>query len=163
MKTIATARVRLRPMERSDLRVLHGFYADPELMRFITGRPRTPWETRSRLRKDLRHHREFGFGLCIAEWREDGTVIGRCGLEPVQGPAGLEGEAAWMFAKRWWGRGLASEVGAALISSGLDDLGLSRVFAVAHIENAPSIRVMKKLGMREVEQRGDELVYEIRR
>ena len=87
-------------------------------MKFITGRARGPLETRARLMKDLKHHRDHGFGLCIVEWRDTGEVIGRCGLEPRPRRNGMEGELAWMFAQPWWGRGLATEAGAALIPFG---------------------------------------------
>ncbi|MGI9627834.1 MAG: GNAT family N-acetyltransferase [Longimicrobiales bacterium] len=161
MDIISTPRLRLRPIERSDLRALHALYADPELMRFITGKARTPWETRERLNKDLSHHDHFGFGLCIAEWHEDHRAIGRCGLEPVITSAGLEGEAAWMFAKPWWGLGLAAEAGEALLSYGLGVLGLSRIFAVADKRNAASIRVMQKLGMSPTDDQGNDVVFEL--
>jgi ribosomal-protein-alanine N-acetyltransferase len=129
-------------------------------MRWITGYPRTPRQTAARLRKDLGHHREYGFGLCLALWAEDGRVIGRCGLEPVPTADGLEGEAAWMFARRWWGRGLATEAGRALIDFGLHDLRLRRVFAEADRRNPASLAVMRKLGMRRVGERGDTRIYE---
>lgn len=162
MNAISTARLRMRPMERRDLRALQSLYGDPELMRFITGRARTPLETRARLKKDLGHHRDFGFGLCIAEWRPSNEVIGRCGVEPHPGPQGLEGELAWMFARPWWGLGLATEAGAALIDYALSELDLHRVFATAHRLNSPSIRVMEKLGMTLGNEVDAEVEYEVR-
>ena len=160
MNSIRTRRLILRPLRRTDLRAIHHLYADPELMRYITGHARTPSQTAARLRKDLRHHREHGFGLCLALWAEDGRPIGRCGLEPVPAAHGLEGEAAWMFAREWWGRGLATEAGRALITFGLDELGLQRVYAEADRRNPASLAVMRKIGMRPAGERGDTLIYE---
>lgn len=161
MDTIITQRLRIRPIARTDLRALQSLYGEPELMKYITGKPRRPHETRARLKKDLRLHRDFGFGLCIVEWLETGEVVGRCGLEPRTVGDGLEGELAWMFAEPWWGRGLATEAGAALISFGLIDLALPRVFAKAYSANEASIRVMQKLGMTLVEHGAEEIEYEI--
>ena len=161
MDTIITQRLRIRPMARTDLRALQSLYGEPELMKYITGKSRSPHETRARLKKDLRQHQEFGFGLCVVEWLDTDEVIGRCGLEPRTGRRGLEGELAWMFSEPWWGRGLATEAGAALISFGLAELTLSRVFAKADRRNEASIRVMRRLGMTLLAHVGDEVEYEI--
>ena len=47
-----------------------------------------------------------------------------------------------------WGRGLATEGGAAALRAAFGALGLRRVIALARPENAPSLAVMRKLGMR---------------
>jgi ribosomal-protein-alanine N-acetyltransferase len=109
----------MRPMTKQDLDALHSLYSEEVLMRYIAGKPRTLEETLTRLEKDLGHHREFGFGLCVTELRETGEVIGRCGLEPRPSASGLEGELAWMLAEPWWGLGFATEAGARLIECGL--------------------------------------------
>lgn len=159
MEPILTDRLRLRPLTGDDLQPLHRMYADPVLMRFITGRPRTVRETRERLEKDLAHHREFGFGLCLVEWLDTGEVVGRAGLEPRPAGEVVEGELAWMIVQPWWGHGLATEAGAALIAFGRE-LGLARIFATANRANGPSLRIMQKLGMRRVAERGEEIEYE---
>jgi len=148
-------------MVRSDFRALQSLYGEPELMKFITGKARGPLETRARLMKDLAHHRDHGFGLCIVEWRDTGEVIGRCGLEPRRRRNGMEGELAWMFAQPWWGRGLATAAGAALIPFGLVELALERVFATADHRNQASIRVMQKLAMTLVSSGDDQVEYEV--
>lgn len=159
MNTLITPRLLLRPLERRDLRALHDLFSDDEVMRYITGRPRTPRQTGARLRKDLAHHRRFGFGLCLAEMRSTGAPVGRFGLEPHPTPTGLEGELAWMLARRFRGLGLATEAGAALIAWGRDELRLSRIFAETHPDNHASIRVMERLGMSIVETGAERLVY----
>lgn len=57
-------------------------------------------------------------------------------------------------------RGLATEVGVALIRFGLEDLGLRRLFATAHLRNVASIRVMEKLGMKRITVSGGEAEFE---
>lgn len=161
MEPIHTDRILIRPLKRGDLRALHSMYGDAELMQFITGRPRTPWETRARLMKDLGHHRDFGFGLCLAIWRESGEPVGRCGMEPQVTSGGLEGELAWMFRQPWWGMGLATEVGRALIERGRSRADLTRMFARAYAENTASLAVMEKLGMRSIGVVDGEVEYEV--
>ncbi len=161
MDPILTPRLCLRPLTRDDLRSLHALLGDHETMRFITGIGNTPLETRARLSLDVRLHAEFGFGLCLAEWRASGEVIGRAGIVPHRGPHGVEGELAWLFAAPWRGRGLATEAGAALIAFARSELSLHRLYAEAHPDNTASIRVMEKLGMVPVGGEGQDLRYAI--
>ena len=161
MDPILTDRLRLRPLTLGDLRPLHALLGDHETMRFITGIGNTPWQTRARLRLDVGLIAAFGFGLCLAESRATGEVVGRMGIVPHPGAAGLEGELAWLLAPRWRGRGLATEAGEALIAFAASTLTLTRLYAEAHPENAASIRVMTKLSMLPAGHRGRDVVYEL--
>lgn len=160
MRAVDTARLRLTPLRRRSLRELHLLYSDPELMRFITGHPRTPWQTRARLKKDLRHHRVYGFGLCLAHTRA-GELVGRCGIESHEGHGRLEGELAWMVRREHSGEGFATEMARAMVDIGLGALGLPCLFATAHVDNRASIRIMEKVGMRLVRTTGAQVEYEI--
>ena len=56
-------------------------------------------------------------------------------------------EVGWLLARPWWGRGLATEAGAAAIDWGFGGLGLDRLISIIYADNAPSLRVADKLGM----------------
>jgi RimJ/RimL family protein N-acetyltransferase len=64
------------------------------------------------------------------------------------------------------GRGYASEAARAALAIGFGELGLDRVVAVTHPENAASRRVMEKLGMTLVgpgrHYGGETVLYELR-
>jgi RimJ/RimL family protein N-acetyltransferase len=139
--------MQLRPLRDSALQDLHALYDDRDLMRFITGAPRTLAQTTSRLSAHLDDHRRHGFELCAVLVKDGDEMIRRCGLEPNVAPSGLEGDLAWMFHRRYWGRGLGTEVARALIHYGLATLRLSRVFAIADHRNTSSIAIMEKVGM----------------
>jgi ribosomal-protein-alanine N-acetyltransferase len=160
MKPIFTPRLILKPLTEHDLEPLHRLTGSDRLMRYISGAGNTVEETQARLIKDLGYHSEFGFGLCLCDWRETGEVIGRAGIIPHPTESGLEGELAWLFAEEWWGRGLATEVATALIDHGRS-LGLSRIFALANPKNVASIRVMQKLGMAQVHSSTSEVEYQL--
>lgn len=161
MKPFETERLLLRPLTNGDLDDLYDLYRRPELMRYITGHPRSFEETRERLICHLADHENYGFGLCAAILKADSRMIGRCGLEPVEGRDGVEGEIAWMFKKEFWRRGLATEFAEAIIPYGFERLSLSRIFARADNPNVASIRVMQKVGMRFARSTPEEVVYEI--
>jgi ribosomal-protein-alanine N-acetyltransferase len=57
-------------------------------------------------------------------------------------------ELVYHFAKRFWGRGLATELGKASLRYGFQEHQFARIVAVAKPENRASIHVMEKLGMR---------------
>ena len=63
------------------------------------------------------------------------------------GMVGPETEIAWIFGRRYWGRGYATESARACLRYGLDELGIERIIAIIFPDNLPSIRVAEKLGM----------------
>jgi ribosomal-protein-alanine N-acetyltransferase len=134
----------------ADLEDLLALYSQPELMRYITGQPRSYEETKERLNAHIADHERHGFGLCAAILKATGQMIGRCGLEPVESKVGTVGTIAWMFKEEYWGQGLAAEFGRAMVSYGLEKLGLTRISATADHRNLASIAVMRRIGMRYV-------------
>jgi RimJ/RimL family protein N-acetyltransferase len=162
VEILNTARLTLRPLMVSDLDALCELYADPQVMAYVTGRPRSRAETAKRLETNVEQHRQYGFGLCATLWRETATFIGRCGLEPRIEPDGTAGELAWMFTREWWGKGLGLEVSQALLRYAIDHLRLCRVFATADHRNVASIAIMKRLGMRLVDTTDRGVEYEVR-
>ena len=161
MEPFETERLLFRPLVIGDLDDLYDLYRRPELMRYITGHARSFEATRERLISHIADHENYGFGLCAAILKADSRMIGRCGMEPVDGRNGIEGEIAWMFKKEFWGRGLATEFARAMIPYGFEKLKLTRIFARADHPNVASIRVMRKVGMQFVRSTAEEVEYEI--
>jgi len=161
MEPFETPRLFLRPLALDDLDDLYELYRCSHLMRHITGAPRSYAKTEERLRHHIADHERHGFGLCAALLKETGAMIGRCGLEPIHGPTGLEGNIAWMFKQTYWGCGLATEFGAAMVAQGFHTIGVRRIVATATHANVASIRVMQKIGMRPVHSTRRGVLYEI--
>ncbi len=78
----------------------------------------------------------------------NGSMIGTVGLLHIQ-PRHRRAEVGYELARRWWGRGLASEAVAAVVSYGFARLGLHRIEAGVLPGNARSVRVLEHLGFRE--------------
>jgi 8-oxo-dGTP diphosphatase len=85
----------------------------------------------------------IGVGLGM-ERVVDGALIGCIGfgLEQDGTP-----ELGFWVGREEWGRGYASEAAARLIRHLFEDLGMERVWASAHPDNAASRRVLAKIGM----------------
>lgn len=160
MIEIRTPRLHLRPIRPTDLEDLARLYADAEVMRWITGRPRSNSQTALRLQHHMLDFENFGFGLFATLDKHNGRFLGRCGFEPRPTPTGLQGELAWMFVPPAWGRGLAMEVGRALIRFARQHTDCVRLFATAHHQNKKSIAVMRRIGLHYCATRNREVEYE---
>ncbi len=56
-------------------------------------------------------------------------------------------EIGWWLARRYWGRGLATEAARAALRDALERARLDRIVSIARPENTASIRIMEKLGL----------------
>jgi ribosomal-protein-alanine N-acetyltransferase len=141
-----TERLRIRPFEpERDTEALHELWGDAEAMQFIPGGAKASLEeTRGRL-ETLRARTHDGWGFWAVEELESGRPVGGVGLFPLnwEGP---EIELAYHVVPSAWGRGYATEAGAALLGAAWE-AGLDHVVAVAMPGNVASRRVMEKLGM----------------
>jgi ribosomal-protein-alanine N-acetyltransferase len=145
-----TPRHRLRLLRPSDAEPLQQLYGDPEAMRFVgaDGAARTPEQTAAGVGRLIDHQRAHGFSLWAVESRDDGRVIGVAGLVLVE-LVGPEVEVVYELERDAWGRGIATEVGRACLDVAFGPLGPERVLALSYPENAASVRVAQKIGMRD--------------
>ena len=115
-------------------------------MRYIASGPdKSIEETRNVLDRFIRHHEKYGFSKWAVELPPTGELIGDSGLLLLEG--GPDFDLGYRLARVYWGNGFATECGQAWIEAAFSKLGLDRVVALAHPENAASIRIMIKLGM----------------
>ncbi len=142
---LTTSRLLLRRLVRSDEPAMVAIDSDPEVMRYV-GSPRgtcAPEETRERARQRIASDHGAA-GWWAIQGRADSVFHGLALLLPM--PDGDDFEVGYRLARRSWGQGIATEAAAAVVRHGFAALGLPRVVAVAYPENAPSRRVLEKLG-----------------
>ena len=65
---------------------------------------------------------------------------------PHDPPHDRDVEIAWHFHPDSWGQGYATEAAEALLTHGFAG-GLPRIWALTHLDNAPSMRVCRRLGL----------------
>lgn len=140
---IETERLRLRPMEMSDLDEFVALHADPEVTEFIRPLDRTAAE--ERLRRDEVEWRERGHGLFAVLDRESGAFLGRCGLK--HWPQFGETELGWALQRVAWGHGYATEAARACLGWGFGDLDVPYLTAMIDPGNIRSVRVAERLNM----------------
>ena len=160
---LTTARLILRPWSLDDTEEAFAIYRDPEVNRYIGGR--TPPDV-DHMRETLGHwiarsaRYPAGMGVWAAVY--DGTVVG-CGLlkpppasghpapaDPTQRVLSEDVEVGWHLGRRWWGLGLATEMGRGMLNHGFRALGLDTIHAVVETPNEASQRVALRCGLQHV-------------
>ena len=130
---------------QADLDDLSVIYADADVMRFLSGNPLTREQTAGWLKYFLDGWENFGFGWWAVVLKENGMLIGHCGLQFIH--VTPEVEVTYGLAKEYWRRGLASESARACLRYGFEELKLERIYALADPGNTGSHRVMERVGM----------------
>jgi RimJ/RimL family protein N-acetyltransferase len=92
------------------------------------------------------HWQLRGYGVWAVEEKATGAFIGRVGLHNPDGWPGIE--VGWTLGRASWGKGFATEAGRAALTWSFDALGLDHIISLIHPENARSIRVAERLGMK---------------
>ena len=167
---ITTPRLALEPISLAHLKSTHAYSSDQENTRLMMFLPYDSieetevWIRQSMeyWRSDAPEHLQFAVML-------DGRQIGDVTMY-MAGPGNAE--LGWILDKGCQGHGYAAEAVRAVMDYGRREWGIRRFFAMCDSENAPSYRLMERLGMRRVpgvgkrknrssEEERPEIIYEI--
>ena len=149
--TIETDRLDLRAWTPADRAPFAALNADPEVIRWIgPGLPMRAADSDVLVDRVEEHWAAKGFGLWAVEERATGSFIGFAGLAvPWFLPEVLPAvEVGWRLARSAWGKGYATEAGAAALRYAFERLELAEVIATIFPGNDRSVRVAEKLGLR---------------
>ncbi|MGO1166877.1 MAG: GNAT family N-acetyltransferase [Janibacter sp.] len=138
-RELTTQRLRLTPISEQDLPFLIELDGDPEVMRHLTGRARTPREARDFWAPQIPGPQWIG--------HLDGHPVGWWAVWPSEG--GIA-EIGYRLARRVWRQGLAVEGARAVVDAAFADPALRVVRAETMVVNDASRGVMRRLGMHEV-------------
>lgn len=89
----------------------------------------------------------YGYGLWGVYRKEDGKLIGRCGIQDYEYDGVWGVELGYLLDPAEWGRGYAIEAVRAVIKYALDCMDIQSVIALIAPENERSIRLAKRAGM----------------
>ncbi len=145
---IETARLRLRQWNGDDVERWADMNADPRVMKFfveIAPRERSR-EQAARMRADLQRN---GYGWFVMERKDVPGFAGILALDDIRYelPFRPLREIGWRLPVESWGHGYATEGARALLQFAFERLRWPRVVAMTAAVNAPSRRVMERLGM----------------
>ncbi len=141
---LETERLVLRMWRESDAGPYAEMCADPEVMRYVGGKPMTGPEAWRNLAMVIGHWHLRGYGMWAVEERAGGDFVGRVGCWQPEGWPGFE--VGWVLRRNFWGRGFATEAARASLDYAFDELGQTHVISVIHPDNRASIRVAERIG-----------------
>lgn len=122
----------------------------PNVMRFLLG-VQTREKTDEMIDKFIRWQRENGHTFWAVERKDDGALLGFCGLKRVDDDGVLPDpgtmEIGWRLREDAWGRGYAREAAAASMSYAFDRFDPDFVTAFTVEGNEGSWGLMRRLGM----------------
>ncbi len=139
--------VRLREPRADDVDTVFELFSDPDTMRYWSRPPmRQRREAEAYVDSIARGFSERSFlNWLVAD--HDDRMIGSCTLYDIQVPH-LRAGIGYALLPQQRGRGLAGEAVMLALGWGFDVLGLHRIEADAHPDNAASRRLLERLGFR---------------
>ena len=164
-REILTERLTLRPHTRHDFADCAAMWGDPDVVRFISGKPSTREESWSRLLRYAGHWAAMDFGYWAVREASSGHFLGDIGLSEFRREItpSIEGtaEAGWVLAPGAHGKGYATEAVRAALDWYHDTFPARRTVCMISPENTASLRVAEKVGYHEfahTQYKGDPVI-----
>lgn len=143
-----TARLVLRDWRDGDWPEFWRTTNTPVVMRWLGGL--ADETTRAAVQERLLgYRRQHGHTFWVVERKDDGAVLGFCGLKrsnQAGGPQGLM-EVGWRLREDAWGQGYAREAATASLDLAFGPFGADEVIALTVAGNTASWGLMHRLGM----------------
>jgi len=141
-------RLRLRRLTTADGEFMLGLLNEPSFIANIGDRGVRTLEGARKYLVDgpIASYAKHGYGLYMVELKATGEPIGICGL--VKRDYLEDADIGFAFLPRFWSQGYAFESAAAVKTFALETLGLGRVLAITSQDNAGSIKVLEKIGLK---------------
>lgn len=147
---LTTERLVLRPHVLADFEASAALWADPEVVKHISGVPSNREKSWTRLLRYIGHWQALGYGYWAVCDRSDGSFIGEVGFANFQrqmAPTFPDvPEAGWVLAPKAHGRGFATEAVTRALEWADSAREWPQVFALFDPEHLASQRVASKLG-----------------
>lgn len=161
---LETERLRLRGHALRDFDACAAMWAEPSVVRFISGKPSTREESWGRFLRYPGHWQMLGHGFWLIEEKSTGAYVGEGGFGTFKRdmtPAFDAPEMGWALSPAAHGKGYANEAVTAMIAWGEPHFGRRDFVCMIAPENAPSLKLAAKHGFGEfgrTQYKGEESV-----
>lgn len=137
-----TEKLIARELNMSDLPAFVEMQSNINVMRYITGIPKTKGESIKELVKIVHSYRKTNRDfLIMAVARKDAIkFIGTCAI--IKNSNG-EFEIGYRFIEEYWGNGYGKEIACGLVEFAFQALNLNQIVAYVNKDNYPSIRILE--------------------
>ncbi len=143
MRELETERLILRQWRAEDLEPFAAYYGDPETARYVGG-VATRDQAWRRMASQIGHWVLLGYGYWAVEEKESGIFAGCVGL--WRSPGWPELELGYWLVPAVWGKGYATEAGAAARDFAWRVVKAESLVSYIEPGNEPSKRVAERLG-----------------
>jgi ribosomal-protein-alanine N-acetyltransferase len=143
---IHTERLVLRDFHQEDLQAVHEYASDPEVVKYMTFGPNTLEDSQNFLgramgKQSVDPRTDYDLGVAL---KSEDRLIGGCRVNKT---SKIEAHLGYILNRRYWGEGYANEAARSMVEFAFSELGVHRIYADVHPDNAGSIRVLEKVGM----------------
>ncbi len=147
MKILETARLSLRTLTTDDAAFYLALINDPSWLANIGDKGiRTLEGARANILSGaMQMQRRLGYSLYVVERKEDGALLGLCGL--IRRDTLPDTDIGYAISPPYWGHGYAYEAAAAVVAYARDELRLLRLYGITSPANTASNALLKKLGL----------------
>lgn len=141
-----TARLLIRPLSLDDVPVLTEILSDPKVMAYSVRGVCDEAATKKFVEWCLACYRTHGVGPWALIERRTSALIGFCGVGPERVDDVEEVNLGYRLARRYWGRGLATESARGALAYAFGTKGYESVVVIIEPEHVASLRVAEKVG-----------------
>ena len=141
-----TGRLIVRELVAGDVDAMVAIFGDRQVAHWLgDGQPLDRLDCRDWITRSRRNYRERGYGVSAVVRRDDGAMIGCCGIIHADGGPGAE--IIYALRRDCWGQGYGREMVEAMLDYGVGHCDLPVIYATIDPENAASQRILERAGM----------------
>lgn len=147
IETFTTNRLLAERLQFQHLNELYRMHQNQQVMATLGG-VRSDEATKLFIFNNLHHWQRYGFGLWVFRDKVNHQFVGRAGLRNTNVEGINNVELAYALMAKFWGQGLATEMGEQILKIAFEMLNLQEVVCFTLTTNHASQRVMEKLGFK---------------
>jgi len=152
---IETKRLILRFYRDNDFNALFEILSDKETMKYYP-KPYDEIGVKRWIEWNKNLYKDFGFGLFAITLKENGKLIGDCGVTMQRINGWIRPEIGYHIHKDYWKQGYAKEAGCAVRDYIFQHTTFQTLYSYLNAKNIPSAATAKSIGMEFVCEYQDE-------
>jgi len=148
---IVTPRLGLRNWTTEDAIPFYELCNDNEVMRYFPYNLSME-QVQAFIVRMQTHYKKDGYCYFATDLLETGECIGMIGMlyQDFESAYTPNTDIGWRLSKKYWNKGLATEGAQACLDAAASKFNINTVYSFASLANEGSIRVMQKIGMKQV-------------
>ncbi len=138
-------RLCFRELNFADVDNLQLIFSDPVAMQYYPS-TKDIEATRNWIQWQLDNYKSDGHGLWAVHLKESGEFIGQCGVIPNSPRGFRENDVGYLFVRKFWGQGYATEAASRVRDYAFSKLDLDTLVVYMGPKNTPSRKVAERIG-----------------